>query len=83
MRNRGQSVVFREAAGKLDAERGWEQPGTLLAWDRGTVPRQPRIDLPGVAQHVIQRGNDRQPCFFTDADYQRGRATARLARPGH
>jgi putative transposase len=23
---------------------------------------------PGVAQHVVQRGNDRQPCFFTDID---------------
>jgi len=33
------------------------------------MPRQPRLDLPGIAQHVIQRGNDRQPCFFTEADY--------------
>ena len=32
------------------------------------MARQPRIDLPGVAQHVIQRGNDRQPCFFRDID---------------
>lgn len=32
------------------------------------MPRQPRIDLPDVAQHIVQRGNDRQPCFFTDAD---------------
>ncbi|MCK7595316.1 transposase [Pseudomarimonas salicorniae] len=33
--------------------------------------RQPRLDLPGVAQHIIQRGNDRQPCFFEDADRRR------------
>lgn len=33
------------------------------------MPRQPRLDLPGIAQHVIQRGNDRQPCFFTESDY--------------
>ncbi|MEO5565528.1 MAG: transposase [Luteimonas sp.] len=33
------------------------------------MPRPLRIDLPGVPQHVIQRGNDRQPCFYTDADY--------------
>ncbi len=33
------------------------------------MPRPLRIDLPGIAQHVVQRGNDRQPCFFTDADY--------------
>lgn len=33
------------------------------------MPRPLRIDLPGIPQHVVQRGNDRQPCFFTDADY--------------
>jgi len=22
-------------------------------------------------QHVVQRGNDRQPCFFTEIDYVR------------
>lgn len=32
------------------------------------MARRPRIDLPGIPQHVVQRGNDRQPCFFTDAD---------------
>lgn len=41
------------------------------------MPRQPRIDLPGIAQHVIQRGNDRQPCFFTELDYQRYRTELR------
>lgn len=35
------------------------------------MARKPRVDLPGVAQHVIQRGNDRQPCFFRDIDHQR------------
>ena len=33
------------------------------------MPRPLRIDLPGIPQHVVQRGNDRQPCFFDDADY--------------
>ena len=33
------------------------------------MPRPPRIDLPGIPQHVVQRGNDRQPCFFIEADY--------------
>ena len=33
------------------------------------MPRPLRIDLPGIPQYVIQRGNDRQPCFFDDADY--------------
>ncbi|KAB8193914.1 transposase [Lysobacter maris] len=35
------------------------------------MPRRPRIDLPGIAQHVVQRGNDRQPCFFDGIDYVR------------
>lgn len=32
------------------------------------MARQPRIDLPGIAQHIIQRGNNRQACFFADVD---------------
>jgi len=35
------------------------------------MPRRPRIYLPGVPQHVIQRGNNREPCFYSTADYQR------------
>jgi putative transposase len=31
--------------------------------------RLPRIDVPGVPEHVIARGVDRQPCFFDDSDY--------------
>lgn len=34
------------------------------------MPRKPRFQLPGVPQHVIQRGNNRQPCFFATKDYQ-------------
>jgi putative transposase len=41
------------------------------------VPRQPRLDLPHVTQHVIQRGNDRRPCFFADIDYERYRSELR------
>lgn len=37
------------------------------------MARLTRLDVPGVPQHVIQRGNDRQPCFFADADYLRYR----------
>ena len=33
------------------------------------MARIPRIDLPGIAQHIVQRGNDRQACFADDADY--------------
>ena len=33
------------------------------------MPRRPRIDEPGLPQHVIQRGNNRCACFFADRDY--------------
>ena len=32
--------------------------------------RRPRFVLPGVPQHIIQRGNNREPCFFSTEDYQ-------------
>jgi putative transposase len=33
------------------------------------MPRLPRFDLPGVPQHVMQRGHDRLPCFAGEVDY--------------
>lgn len=41
------------------------------------MPRPLRLDVPGVAQHVVQRGNDRQPCFFAEGDYLRYRTDLR------
>lgn len=35
------------------------------------MARQPRFTIPGVPQHVIQRGNNREPCFYSDDDYVR------------
>lgn len=35
------------------------------------MARLPRLDLPHVPQHVIQRGNNRLPCFRADEDYSR------------
>lgn len=35
------------------------------------MPRKPRFNLVGVPQHVIQRGNNREPCFYAEEDYQR------------
>ena len=34
------------------------------------MPRRPRIIVPNTPQHVIQRGNNRQACFYADEDYQ-------------
>jgi putative transposase len=33
------------------------------------MPRRPRIIVPEVPLHLIQRGNNRQACFFADEDY--------------
>lgn len=34
------------------------------------MPRRPRLTLPGVPLHLIQRGNNRQICFAADEDYR-------------
>ena len=34
------------------------------------MPGRPRIILPDVATHIIQRGNNRQVCFFHADDYR-------------
>ena len=35
------------------------------------MSRKPRFVIPGVPQHVIQRGNNRKPCFYAVQDYLR------------
>lgn len=35
------------------------------------MARFPRFDFPGIPQHIVQRGNNRLPCFFDDADRHR------------
>jgi putative transposase len=35
------------------------------------MPRKPGFNLVGIPQHVIQRGNNREPCFYSEQDYQR------------
>lgn len=34
------------------------------------MARLPRIVLEGQALHIVQRGNNRQPCFFAEDDYR-------------
>ncbi|MGH8742452.1 MAG: transposase, partial [Burkholderiales bacterium] len=33
------------------------------------MPRGARLVLPDVALHLVQRGINRQPCFFSEGDY--------------
>ncbi len=37
------------------------------------MPRLPRLKLPGHTQHIVQRGNNRQDCFFEEQDYTESR----------
>ena len=34
------------------------------------MPRRKRLQIAGLPTHIIQRGNNRQACFFADDDYQ-------------
>lgn len=47
------------------------------------MARQPRLDLPGIPQHVVQRGNDRQACFTAESDYLRYLQELREASAKH
>jgi putative transposase len=33
------------------------------------MPRLPRIQLDGIPLHIVQRGHNREPCFFSEEDY--------------
>ena len=33
------------------------------------MPRRPRIKFAGMPQHIVQRGINREPCFFSDEVY--------------
>jgi REP element-mobilizing transposase RayT len=33
------------------------------------MPRRPRIKFAGIPQHIVQRGINREPCFFAEEDY--------------
>lgn len=33
------------------------------------MPRRPRLLIPGMPLHIVQRGHNRQPCFHEESDY--------------
>ena len=35
------------------------------------MPRRARLVVPGIPWHIIQRGNNRSACFYTDDDYHK------------
>jgi len=47
------------------------------------MPRKPRLSIPGLPQHVIQRGNNREPIFRVDNDYRQFVEMLSLAADQH
>lgn len=54
-------------------------PARRASADPEVMARQPRFDLPDISQHIVQRGNNRLPCFLDDDDRQRYLALLREA----
>src|SRR3989337_2468264 len=55
---------------KVGTEPGFlGQIGLLIRADCD-MPRRPRRKVAGGPHYVIQRGNNRSPCFFADEDYR-------------
>ncbi|WP_460831072.1 transposase [Lysobacter humi (ex Lee et al. 2017)] len=65
----------------FDLPIGQPRPTPLPCQRPDPVPmaRQPRLDLPGIPQHIVQRGNNRLPCFLDDGDRSRYRHLLRQA----
>src|SRR5690606_25890955 len=68
---------LRRSCLRACAQRGRSDLFLLSSADCGGVwqkelamPRKQRMYLPGVPAHVVQRGNNRDACFFQDEDYQ-------------
>ena len=45
-------------------------PGSHLFLYDCSIARRPRIYLDNVPLHIVQRGHNREPCFFGEEDYQ-------------
>ena len=43
-------------------------PAAMPVGNPVLMARLPRLDLPGIPQHIVQRGNNRLPCFLDDED---------------
>ena len=44
--------------------------GRTVPAQPANMPRRPRLHLPSIPQHVVQRGNNRLPCFLAEDDYR-------------
>ena len=42
---------------------------TVISFREEQMARMPRLNVLGIPQHIIQRGNNRQPCFGSEQDF--------------
>ena len=47
------------------------------------MPRRARLAIPGIPWHIIQRGNNRSACFYSEEDYRRYLDTLREQAQKH
>jgi putative transposase len=59
----------RKAAKRGQRRKGARVDLSGLHCYRPVMPRRPRIHLSNVPLHLVQRGHNREPCFFCDDDY--------------
>src|SRR5258706_8629063 len=53
------------------ATRGRARQALSVPWIGMAMPRRPRLDLPGVPVHLVQRGVNRAAVFIDDEDRSR------------
>jgi len=54
----------------LTAETPVSRVGWLHSCETFSMARSPRITIPTLPHHILQRGNNRQAVFFDDDDYR-------------
>ncbi len=63
-------IDCEESQGRIREWRAIHSPtmGTMVVAEEVPMPRPRRLELPGTALHIVQRGNNRLPCFFDNRD---------------
>ena len=67
MNGRASRLIMQQFVVRLYRLKG---PGSINFAKMATCPVATRTHLDGVPMHIVQRGHNREPCFFGEADYQ-------------
>jgi len=61
---------YRYLSASRWCEHSWQKMIKAPRYEFTLMPRPIRLNLPGIPQHITQRGNNHQVCFFATADYE-------------